>query len=155
MVIRGAMAEALKSQMADPQKRSALLDDATLVLDKEVKAKGGVSGMAIKGAFKVVTGARPGFTRHIIDRLLDDFLGALDPLYQRAIQDGLAPGALVVKEKQETAEALLEVADRHVQRSSNEVARKAYDKLRGSAGRHVAEAAPALAALLDRHASRS
>lgn len=147
------MAESLSTQIADPQKRRSLVDDAVVVLEGEVKAKGGISGLAIKGAFKLLTGAKPGFVRQVVDHLLDDFLVALDPFYQEAVAAGRAPGALVEERKDASARALLQVADKRVAESSNEAIKRTYAKLRGSAERQVVEAIPAIARLLNRHAS--
>ena len=149
------MTDSLVAQVQDSNKRRALVDDAVSVLESEVKAKGGVSGLAIKGAFKILTGAKPGFVRHAVDRLLDEFLDALDPLYQEAVAAGRAPGDLVRDRKADAAKALLNVADARVAESSNDVVKKAYGKLRGNAEKQVVEAAPAVASLLDRHAARS
>ena len=74
----------LSEQLGSGDKRQKVIDDAQHVLDQEVADKSGLTGMAIKGAYKVVQGVRPGFTRHVIDAILDDFLVALDPLYQQA-----------------------------------------------------------------------
>jgi sugar (pentulose or hexulose) kinase len=146
------MAESLVAQIQDPQKRSALVDDAVSVLENEVRAKGGMSGLAIKGAFKLLTSAKPGFVRHVVDAMLDEFLEALDPLYQEAISAGQSPGSAVRSKKEEAARALLQVADRRVAQSENQAVKKTYGKLRGSAEKQVVEATPALGQLLDRHA---
>ena len=149
------MPEALLSQVQAPGKRQALIADAEKVLDEEVADKSGLSGVAIKTAFKVVKGVRPGFIRDVIDSLLDDFLTKVDPVYQRAIADGLSPGALVEKERSIVASALLGVTDDKAARSSSEMIKKTYNKLRPTAQKHVESATPRLAKLLDKHAARN
>jgi hypothetical protein len=74
----------LPEQIADADKRRKVIDDACHVLDEEVGSKGGITGLAIKGAYKVVQGVKPGFVREAVDGLLDDFMQALDPIYQKA-----------------------------------------------------------------------
>ncbi len=147
------MATTLKEQLGTGQKRGQVVRDATQVLESEVKGKGGVSGFAIKAAFKVLSGVKPGFVPHVIDSLLDDFLDALDPFYQTATSGGQAPGAEVLAQKEKAAQALLSVADRRVAATDQEVVKKAYEKLRGSAQKQVVEAIPAVASLLGRHAT--
>ncbi|HEY0469712.1 MAG TPA: hypothetical protein VGC79_36230, partial [Polyangiaceae bacterium] len=69
----------LREQMGTGDKRSAVIADACQVLDAEVADKSGLSGIAIKGAYKIVQGVRPGFVKDTVNNLLDDFLDAVDP----------------------------------------------------------------------------
>ncbi|HYQ17419.1 MAG TPA: hypothetical protein VEQ58_16715, partial [Polyangiaceae bacterium] len=74
----------LKEQLGSGEKRQQVIDDAIKVLDAEVADKGGLTGMAVKGGYKVVQGVRPGFVKDVVTNLLDDFLDSMDPLYQEA-----------------------------------------------------------------------
>lgn len=145
------MPESLLSQIKAPGKRAALVADAEKVLDAEVADKSGLGGIAIKTAFKVVKGVRPGFIRDVIEHLLDDFLAQVDPLYQRAVAQGLSPGELLEKEKSTVASALLSVTDAKAKRANSELVKKTYEKLRPSAQKQVEVATPRLATLLNRH----
>ncbi len=143
----------LKEKLSTPEKREAVIDDACEVLDREVAEKSGLSGVAIKTAFKVVKGAKPGFVRQAVGDLLDSFLDALDPLYQEALQQGDAPGDHLRKNGARMAEALLAITDQRAERAKNAAVKKTYDKLRPTAHKHVEAAAPRIAGLLDRHAT--
>src|SRR5687767_1399538 len=77
--------QALREQLGTGEKRRQVIEDAMGVLDQEVADKSGLSGLAIKAAYKVVKGIRPGFIREVVDALLDEFLEAVDPLYQEAV----------------------------------------------------------------------
>lgn len=145
------MPESLLSQIKAPGKREALVADAEKVLDAEVADKSGLGGIAIKTAFKVVKGVRPGFIRDVIEHLLDDFLAQVDPLYQRAVAQGLSPGELLEKEKSTVASALLSVTDAKAKRANSDLVKKTYEKLRPSAQKQVEVATPRLATLLNRH----
>jgi len=145
------MPESLLSQIKAPGKRAALVADAEKVLDAEVADKSGLGGIAIKTAFKVVKGVRPGFIRDVIEHLLDDFLAQVDPLYQRAVAQGLSPGELLEKEKSTVASALLSLTDAKAKRANSELVKKTYEKLRPSAQKQVEVATPRLATLLNRH----
>ncbi|MCC6216019.1 MAG: hypothetical protein IT376_14225 [Polyangiaceae bacterium] len=129
-----------------------MVDDAQRTLDEEVASKSGLTGIAIKGAFAVVKGVKPGFVREVIDHLLDDFLDALDPLYQEAIAQGVLPGAHLEKNAGRAADALLAITDARAANAQRGGIRKAYDQLRPTAKKHVEAAAPRLGRLLDRHA---
>ena len=141
----------LNELLGAPPKRPLVVDDCCQVLEAEDADKGGLSGVAIKGAYSVVKGIKPGFVREVVDGLLDDFLRALDPLYQDAVKSGVPAGAYLVTNKDRMAEALLGVTDARAQRAERMMIKKAYDKLRPIAKKQVEAAAPRLSQLLDRH----
>ena len=82
----------LKERLGQDPQRKALVSDAIQVLDQEVADKSGLGGIAIKGAYSIVKGIKPGFVEEVVDGLLDDFLDALDPLYQEAVARNEPPG---------------------------------------------------------------
>jgi hypothetical protein len=144
----------LKEQLGTGEKRQQVIDDAIKVLDAEVADKGGLTGLAVKGGYKVVQGVRPGFERDVVTGLLDDFLDAMDPLYQEAKEKGRPAGAHLLDNKGRMAEALLAVTDRKAQRAEG-VLKKAYEKLRPLAKGQVEAAAPRLSQLLEKHAEKT
>jgi hypothetical protein len=127
----------LRATLGVGDKRSQLIDDAAQVLDAEVESKGGLGGMAIKTAYKVVKGFQPGFVRKAIDYLLDDFLDALDPLYQEAVGRGVSPGQHLQANPSRVADALLAITDARASRAKAELLKKTYQKLRPSAKNHA------------------
>ncbi len=141
----------LKELLGVGERRTAVIDDALTVLDAEVRDKGGVSGLAIKAAYATVKGIQPGFVRKVVSHLLDDFLDRLDPVYQEALASGKPPGEHLLAQRARVASALLEVTDARAESSDKPVIKKAYQRLRSSAARHVEDAAPRLAAMLERH----
>lgn len=142
----------LKEQLGTGEKRNLVIEDAIKVLDQEVADKGGLTGLAVKGGYKVVQGIRPGFVKDVVTGLLDDFLEAMDPIYQEAKQKGRPAGAYLVENKGRVAEALLGVTDRKAARADG-VLKKAYEKLRPLAKGQVEAAAPRLGQLLEKHAA--
>lgn len=143
----------LKERLGQGDKRRAVVRDACDVLDQEVADKSGLSGVAIKGAYSIVKGIKPGFITEVVDNLLDDFLDALDPMYQEALQQGRPPGRHLSENGERVANTLLAITDRRVQNSSRAVITKTYEKLRPTAVKHVSAAAPRLGQLLERHAA--
>ena len=143
----------LREQMGTGDKRSAVIADACHVLDAEVADKGGLSGIAIKGAYKIVQGIRPGFVKDTVNNLLDDFLDAVDPLYQEAAQNKQPAGAYLQKNSTRVAQALLAVTDARAARVDSPAIKKTYEKLRPMAQKQVEGAAPRLAQLLEKHAA--
>jgi hypothetical protein len=143
----------LSEQLGTGDKRRAVVDDALTVLDQEVQDKGGLTGLAIKGAYKVVQGVRPGFVRQVVDGLLDDFLSSLDPIYQEACQKQRPAGQYLLENKSRVADALLRVTDDKAAHAKGGGLKGAYEKLRPMAKKQVEAATPRLSALLERHAA--
>jgi len=134
-----------------PAKRGAIIDDALRVLDSEVDSKSGLGGLAIKGAFKIVKSISPDFLRGVVDHLLDDFLNALDPIYQEAQQRGLDARQHLISNPGRVADLLLGITDARAARAKNQLVKKTYEKLRDGAKKHVEAAVPRLGELFGRH----
>ncbi len=142
----------LKSILTDPTRRQLVVKDAERLLDDEVSAKSGLSGLAIKAAVKVVKGVKPGIIPDVIDGLLDDFAGRLDPFYQAHVAKG---GSIVdnfTARKGEIADALLGITDDRAKNTRHNALRSAYQQLRPQGKKNVEEAVPGVARLIDKHA---
>lgn len=142
----------LRELLGGPDKRPLLVDDSLRVLDAEVDDKSGLSGIAVKTAYKVVKGISPGFLRDVVNHLLDDFLDALDPIYQEAVTKGVAPRQHLQGNPGRVADALLSITDRRAQRAKNPIVKSTYERLRGQAKKHVEAAVPRLGDLFQKHA---
>ena len=137
----------------DPTKRSAIVADAAQLLDAEVAEKRGFSGKAVKLAFKAVKGVSPGMIPMSIDALLDDFCVQVQPFWEAAQASGQSTRAHFESNSQAIASALLSITDARAERSTQRVLKSAYGKLRGQAVKHITEATPRLADLVERHGS--
>jgi hypothetical protein len=144
----------LREQLGAGEARAKVIEDACRVLDQEVADKSGITGLAIKGAYKVVQGVKPGFVHEVVDALLDDFLDALDPLYQESIAKQRPAGSYLRENSSRVADSLLAVTDRRAQDAKRQMIRSAYDKLRPMAKKQVEGATPRLADMLERHANK-
>jgi hypothetical protein len=144
----------LKSILTDPTRRKQVVRDAEQLLEAEVDAKSGLSGLAIKGAFKVVKSFRPGIIPDTIDGLLDDFAARLDPFYQAHATQGAGRSLVdyLTERKGELADALLAITDERARHTRHAVLKSAYEKLRPEGKKHVEAAIPGVARLIDKHA---
>jgi hypothetical protein len=134
------------------EKRPAVIADCVKLVDEEVSAKKGLSGVAIKGAYGAVKAIKPGIVTEMVDSLLDDWVARLEPHFQ-AWQAG-AGGNLadfLSGRADQGGEDLLAVTDERAQRTKHKTAKKIYDKLRPSAKRNVSAGVPRLGALVERH----
>ncbi len=141
----------LRERLGTGETRQKVIDDACRVLDDEVADKSGLGGMAVKAAYGLVKGIKPGFVRQAVDHLLDEFLDVMNEFVAEAQTKGMKPGALILQDRARMANALLAVTDRRAQKAESGVVRKTYDKLRPAAQKHVEAAAPRVGALLDKY----
>jgi hypothetical protein len=136
--------------------RQVVIGDTAALIDDEVRAKSGLSGVAIKGGYKVVKKLRPGIIEDAIDHLLDEFTEALDPLYEEFLEAKETESfeTFIQRHDDRAANDLLQITDQRAERSDKPVLKSTYGKLRGQAEKHVKQALPGVGRLIDRHAPR-
>ena len=140
----------LSEKLLAPETRPDVVKDCTTLIDEEVASKSGVSGLAIKGAFKVVKGVKPGIIPDSVNALLDDFVAELEPFYAECQDKGASIDAYVVQHDARIADALLSITDRRAERSRHKTLVKAYQKLRPQGQKQVVAAMPRIGAMLKR-----
>lgn len=143
----------LSATIQDDSKRRAVVDDCVQLIEAEVGSKGGISGIAIKAAYKTVKGLRPGIIPMAMNHLLDDFAAKIDPLWQECQTSGTSPRTFFSSRKEQVANALLSITDHRRDHSDNRVMITAYNQLRPKAAAYIGEATPRLADLIAKHAS--
>ena len=137
----------LRERVSDPAKRKQVIEEATRVIDAEVSEKTGLSGMAIKAAYAMTKGLAPGMIAKILDNLMNDFLDALQPFQDEALQKGVGLRSLLENRRAEAANALLAITDQRAKGESGPL-KKGYEKLRPTAQKHVELAIPRLSDLI-------
>jgi hypothetical protein len=146
----------LKARLAETDRDLVIRDSAKLI-DAEVGSKSGVTGLALRGGYKVVKRLRGGrMIEEAVDYLLDDFTDALDPMYQEFLEsdDDTSFERFLRSRTSEAADALLAITDGKAKRAENKVLLKTYNKLRGQAKKHVEDALPGVGRLIDDHAPK-
>ena len=137
--------------------RDVIIRDVVDVIDNEVKSKGGLTGVALKGGYNAVKKLRNGhMIEDAVDELLDDFSRALSPMYEEYLDDESFGSfeEYVAANEQEATDALLSITDDRADDADNEFLAKTYGKLRGQAVKHVTAALPRVGRLIDKHAPR-
>lgn len=150
-VTGGAVATTLKDMLLTEEVRPRLVDDCCSLLDRQVAAKKGLSGMAIKGAYKTVKAIKPGFVRGVVNVLLDDWVDRLEGFEAQRVASGTSAGLseYVIGRKTDVAQALVAVTDERADGTRHKTAKKLYFRLRPSALSNVEEAIPDLARLVE------
>ncbi len=146
------MLATLAEYVAKSPVRERVVADCVALIDEEVKSKGGLSGVAVKGAYGTVRTIKPRFVPEVVDALLDDWVGKLEPYYGKWRGGGAGSLAeFLTSRSDDVAEDLLAVTDERAARTRHKTASKLYNKMRPSAKRNVSGAVPKLGALMEKH----
>ncbi|MBZ0236902.1 MAG: hypothetical protein K8M05_31525 [Deltaproteobacteria bacterium] len=146
------MSQSLVERIGVEPVRAKVIEECVELIDAQVKSKSGLSGMAIKGAYATIKTIKRGFVPSVVDALLDDWLGKLQPHHDKWSAGGSGTFAeFVIARSDDVAEDLLQVTDERAAKTSHTTAKKAYEKMRGNAKKNVIEAIPELARLIEKH----
>jgi Family of unknown function (DUF6918) len=148
------MATTLHELLLAPDIQPAVVADCLTLIDQEVAGKSGVSGAAIKLAYKTAKAFAKGYLQSTVESLLPDLVTELEPFWADFNASGAAGfGDYLVKRGDEVPEALLSVSDARAKISQRPVIIKAYGTVRGGAAKNIAAALPAVGALVEKYAA--
>jgi hypothetical protein len=148
------MAGTLPEILLAPETRPRVIADCYALLGQEVSDLSGISGTAVKIAYKTVTAFAPGHIRHMVAVLLPDLADRLQPYWADfGAAGGTEFGDYLAKRGPEVAESLLAVTDARAAASSRPTIIKAYRGVRGSAGAHIEAALPHVGEMVLKYAA--
>jgi hypothetical protein len=148
------MAATLHQILLAPDTKPQVITDCYRLIEQEVSEKSGISGTAVKLAYKTVNTFMPGHIRHMVASLLPQLVAKLEPYWADFNTSGGAEfGDYLAKRGQEVSEALLSVTDARAAASGRPTVIKAYGTVRGSAVRHVEAALPHVGDLVQKYAA--
>jgi hypothetical protein len=148
------MAATLQEILLAPDTRPKVVADCFTLIEQEVSDKSGVSGKAVKLAYKTVNTFMPGHVRYMVESLLPDMVDKLQPYWAEFNTSGVSEfGEYLTKHGEEVSEALLSVTDARAAASERPTIIKAYKTVRGSAVKQVEAALPRVGDLVMRHAA--
>jgi hypothetical protein len=147
------MAATLQEMLLSPGIRPQVVADCQALVDQEVASKSGISATGIKVAYKAVTAFAPGYYQGIIETLLPGMVDQLQPFWADFnLSGGAEFGDYLAKRPAEVAEALLSVTDAKGRTSGRPTVVRAYNAVRGGAGKHIEAALPNLGAMIHKYA---
>ena len=148
------MTAALQEILLAPDTRPKVIADCQTLIKQEVSRLSGISGTAVKLAYKTVVTFAPGHIHYMVDTLLPRMADELQPYWMDFNASGGSDfGDYLARHSEEVSEALLSVTDERGAASSRPTITKAYGAVRGSAARHVTAALPDVGALVQRYAA--
>ena len=145
----------LTEMLLAPGNRPKVIADCTQLINEEVDAKGGLTGIAVKASYALVKAVKPGFINEAVDHMLDDFVKRLEPFWADAQAKNEPIGPLMNGRAPQVADALLAISDERAARSQNGNLKKAYEKLRPTGKKHVEQAVPRVGRLIQKYASQA
>lgn len=125
----------------------ALTGDCVSLIDEQVSAKGGLSGVVVKAAYSAVKGISPGYMTEATGRILPDVLAAIDPIWTEGEATG-NPASYLTQHGAQTADLILGITDAKAATTQRAIVRGSYNKLRASVKKDIEAAVPNLAQLI-------
>ena len=148
------MPATLQEILLAPDTQARVVDDCLTLIQHEVAGKSGVSGTAVKLAYKTANTFASGYLRHTVESLLPDMVAELEPYWADFTASGASGfGDYLVKHGGEVSEALLSVTDARAKTAQRPTILKAYRTVRGGAAKHVTAALPAVGSLVQKYAT--
>jgi len=147
------MAATLQESLLAPQTRPQVTADCFTLIEQELADKSGISGTAVKLAYKTVNTFMPGHVRHMVGVLVPDMVARLEPFWADfTTSGGSGFGDYLAKRGDEVSQALLSVTDARAAASTRPTVIKAYGSVRGHAVKHVQAALPRVGDLVMKYA---
>jgi len=148
------MAATLQEILLAPDTKPKVVADCGTLIEQEISDKSGISGTAVKLAYKTASTFAPGHIQHMIDTLLPKMTGKLEPYWAEfTASGGSSFGDYLSKRGEEVSEALLSVTDDRAAASGRPAIIRAYKTVRGGAGKHVQAALPRVGELVHKYAA--
>lgn len=137
------MAATLQEILLAPDTQPKVIADCYTLIEQEISEKSGISGTAVKLAYKTVNTFLPGHVRNMVESLLPEMVDRLEPYWADfRTSGGTEFGDYLAKRGEEVSQDLLSVTDARAAASSRPTVIKAYGTVRGSAAKHVQAALP-------------
>ena len=147
------MAATLQEILLAPDTQPHVVDDSQKLIEQELATKSGVSGTAVKVAYKTANSIASGYLRSKIEQLVPEMVIQLEPFWADFTASGSSSfGDYLVKRGDEVSEALLAVTDAHGAQSDTPTIVRAYKAVRPSAAKHITAALPNLGAMVQKYA---
>src|SRR5271167_3507207 len=106
------MTATLQEILLAPDTQPQVTADCLTLIKQEVSAKSGVSGTAVKLAYKTVSTFASGYLQSMVETLIPDMADKLQPYWADFAGSGASEfGDYLVKRSDEVSEALLSVTD--------------------------------------------
>jgi hypothetical protein len=147
-------AATLQEILLAPDTQPKVIDDCCALIEQEVKSLSGISGTAVKIAYKTVITFASDHVRYMVETLLPNLVDKLQPYWADFNTSGGAVfGDYLAKNGDQVSQDLLSVTDARAEASDRPVIIKAYRSVRASAGKHIEAALPRVGELVTKYSA--
>jgi hypothetical protein len=147
------MAATLHDILLAPRTQPNVVADCEALIDQEVADMSGISGTAVKLAYRTVKTFASDHVHYMVETLLPRMADELQPYWADFnASAGAEFGDYLTKRGDEVAESLLTVTDERGRKSRRPTIVKAYNTVRSGATKHVKAALPQVGALVQKYA---
>jgi hypothetical protein len=149
----------LQESLLAPDTQPEVVADCLTLIHEELAEKSGVSGNAVKLAYKAIIKVKPDHIHYMVEVLVPQMAEQLQPYWADfeaggGVADGTPFGDYLAEYGDEVSQALLAVTDRRAEESGRPVVVRAYRSVRGGAAKNVEAALPRVGALVQKYASQ-
>jgi hypothetical protein len=146
------MTAMLQDALLAPDTRPRVVADCQTLIQQELSGMSGISGTAIKLAYKTVNTFSADHVHYMIDSLLPRMTEELEPYWAGFTASGGPQfGDYLAEHGDKVSESLLSVTDQRAAASNRPVIIKAYSAVRDRAVKHVTAALPRVGALVQKY----
>jgi hypothetical protein len=143
----------LQEILLAPDTHPKVMADCQAMIKREVSDMSGLSGTAVKLAYKTVTTFAPDHVTYMVEQLLPGMVDKLEPFWADFNAAGEPEfGGYLAARGDEVSEALLTVTDERAKNSDRPTIIRAYNTVRGGAAKHVQAALPQVGEMVLRYA---
>ncbi|MDA0267195.1 MAG: hypothetical protein O2890_10400 [Cyanobacteria bacterium] len=139
----------LSKIIQDPSVKASIVADCTELMETQVNAKSGITGLALKAAYRVAKSVGASYIPGAVGRLLPALFEVLEPIWEEGVAAG-DPVDYLAQNRSRTADTLLSLTDKRAQ-NSPPLVKSTYNKMRQSVQGDVEAAIPELAKIIGQH----
>lgn len=137
----------LRERLTNEARREGCVQACTALVDRELAARKGLGGAAIKTGVSLLKKVRPTLIPDAMERLIPHFADSLDPWWTGAEETPARFSSSLQAEPSAVADALLKVTDERIE-GAHDVVRQSYAKMRKGAKVQVERSVPGIAQTL-------
>lgn len=143
----------LSEQIQDQEIRLNIAQDCVKLMEDQVEAKTGITGIFFKTLYKGIKSISPNYAQKAIFGLIPPIAQAMNPLWDEGTEKG-NPVTYLKKNPTLTANTILTVTDERIKSTDNKIIRISYEKIRDSLQDEIEEVVPQLAEILGKYAKK-
>lgn len=142
----------LSEQIQEQEIRLNIAQDCVELMEAQVKAKTGITGILFKTLYKGIKSISPNYAQKAIFGLIPAISQAMNPLWDDGIKKG-NPVTYLQSNPTLTANTILSVTDERIKKTDNKIIKISYDKVRNSLQDEIEQVVPQLAEILGKYAN--